>query len=94
MSDGDRALLRDIVSRRHAALVERVDEVGRRPLPPRTLDELRSAVVDEACEIPETAATARRILELEELLAGLAGAPRHPARDRAPRRETRGRAPR
>ena len=85
VSEGDRALLREIVARRHAALVERVDEVGRRPLSPRTLDQLRIAVVDEACEIPETAETARRILELEELLAGLASAPRRPTRGRAPR---------
>ena len=85
VSEGDRALLREIVARRHAALVERVDEVGRRPLSTRTLDQLRIAVIDEACEIPETAGTARRMLELEELLAGLASAPRRPTRGREPR---------
>lgn len=85
VSEGDRALLREIVARRHAALVGRVDEVGRRPLSTRTLDQLRIAVIDEACEIPETAETARRMLELEELLAGLASAPRRPTRGREPR---------
>lgn len=85
VSDGDRDLLRAILARRHAALLERVEEFGRRPLSPHTLDQLRTAVVDEACEIPDTAETARRILELEELLAGLAGPPRRPTRGRRPR---------
>ena len=85
VSEGDRELLREIVARRHAALVERVEEVGRRPLPPDTLDLMRTAVIDEACEIPETSENARRILELEELLAGIAGAPRRATRSRRPR---------
>ena len=85
VSEGDRELLREIVSRRRAALLERVEEVGRRPLPPSTLDQLRLVVVDEACEIPGTSAAARRILELEELLAGIADAPRKPTRSRRAR---------
>ncbi len=85
VSDGDRALLREIVVRRNAALLDHVDDVGRRPLPPHTLEQLRSAVVDEACEIPETAKTARRILALEQLLAGLVVTPRPPTRKRHPR---------
>ena len=85
VSEGDRDLLRDIVSRRRAALLGRVEEVGRRPLPPSTLDQLRLVVVDEACEVPRTSAAARRVLELEELLAGIAGAPREPTRRRRAR---------
>ena len=85
VSEGDRDLLREIVSRRHAALLERVEEVGRRPLPPGTLDQLRLVVVDEACEVPGTSAAARRVLELEELLAGIDSAPREPTRRRRAR---------
>lgn len=84
-SDGDRVLLRDIVARRNPALLDRVDDVGRRPLSAHTLEQLRVAVVDEVCEIPETAETARRVLELEDLLAGLVAAPPQRAEDGPPR---------
>ena len=85
VSDGDRALLREIVARRHAALLDRVEDVGRRPLSAHTLEQLRIAVVDEACETPETTETARRILDLEDLLAGLVAEPPQPTRERPPR---------
>ena len=84
-SDGDRVLLRDIVARRNPALLERVEDVGRRPLSAHTLEQLRVAVVDEVCEIPETAVTARRVLELEDLLAGLVAAPPQRAEEGPPR---------
>ena len=85
VSDGDRALLRDIVARRNTTLLDRIEDVGRRPLSPHTLEQLRSAVVDEVCEVPETTGTARRILALEDLLAGLVAAPRPLTRGRRPR---------
>jgi len=89
VSDGDRALLRDIVARRNTTLLDRIEDVahlvGRRPLSPHTLEQLRSAVVDEVCEVPQTTETARRILALEDLLAGLVAAPRPLTRGRRPR---------
>ncbi len=85
VSEDDRALLRGIVARRNAALLDRVDDVGRRPLSPHTLEQLRLAVVDEVCEIPETAGTARQVLALEELLARFAADPPLPTRERRPR---------
>lgn len=85
VSDGDRALLRDIVARRNTTLLDRIEDVGRRQLSPHTLEQLRSAVVDEVCEVPETTQTARRILALEDLLAGLVAAPRPLTRGRRPR---------
>lgn len=75
MSDGDRELLLEIVERRRPELAPKVAAVGDRPLSGRTLEQLRLAVVDEACETPRSGANARRILQLEDLLAGLTGAP-------------------
>lgn len=75
MSDGDRELLLEIVERRRPELVPSVAAVGDLPVSGRTLEQLRRAVVDEACETPRSKEHARRILELEDLLAGLTGAP-------------------
>lgn len=75
VSDGDRELLLEIVERRRPELAPEVAAVGDRPLSGRTLEQLRLAVVDEACETPRSKEHARRILELEDLLAGLSGAP-------------------
>lgn len=75
VSDGDRELLLEIVERRRPELAPKVAAVGDRPLSGRTLEQLRLAVVDEACETPRSEEHARRILELEDLLAGLTGAP-------------------
>jgi len=85
VSDGDRELLFEIVGRRRPELVSSVADVGDRPLSGRTLEQLRLAVVDEACETPRSEETARRILELEDLLASLSGAPAKPT----PRRRAR-----
>lgn len=74
VSDGDRDLLREIVGRRRPELVSSVAHLGDRPLPDSTLEQLRLAVVDEACETPHISDYPRRVLELEELLAGLSGA--------------------
>jgi len=75
VSDGDRELLLEIVERRRPELVPSVADVGDRPVSGRTLEQLRLAVVDEACETPRTSTNARRILELEDLLTGLTSAP-------------------
>ena len=75
VSDGDRELLLEIVKRRRPELAPKVAAVGGRPLSGRTLEQLRLLVVDEACETPRSEKNARRILELEDLLAGLTGVP-------------------
>lgn len=75
VSDGDRELLLEIVERRRPELARKVAAVGDRPLSVRTLDQLRLLIVDEACETPRSKEHARRILELEDLLAGLIEAP-------------------
>lgn len=82
ISEGDRELLREIVRRRRPALRAAVDRLGTGRLSAATLEALRLAVVDEACETPAAGEAARRVLALGELLAGLAAVP---ARGRGPR---------
>lgn len=75
VSDGDRELLGDILERRRPEILPLVGDVGRRPLSGQTLDQMCLAVVDEVCETPADGTAARRVLALEELLAGLVTLP-------------------
>ncbi len=65
----ERNLLGDVLSRRDPGLVEIVDRLGTTKLEGTERDRMRRAIVDELCELPESAG--RRALELEELLIHL-----------------------
>lgn len=64
------ALLGAILARRDPDLVPLIERVGSEPLAEQERERIRRAVVDELCELPETAGD-RRALELEELLIRL-----------------------
>lgn len=63
------ALLGEILSRRDPGLSDVVERIGRAPLDRSERERIKRAIVDELCELPESAG--RRALELEELLIHL-----------------------
>ncbi len=65
----ERSLLNDVLARREPGLVETIDRLAAGTLDGSARDRMRRAIVDELCELPESAG--RRALELEELLIHL-----------------------
>jgi len=65
----ERTLLGEILARRDPELVERIDHLTAGPIDRSERERMRRAIVDELCELPETAG--RHALELEELLIHL-----------------------
>lgn len=63
------ALVRDIVARRAPDLADAVERIAHGPLDDALRERIRRTVVDELCELPDTAG--RHALELEELLIHL-----------------------
>lgn len=66
---GERTLLGDILTRRDPGLIDVLGSIGTAPLEGTARERMRRAIVDELCELPESAG--RRALELEELLIHL-----------------------
>jgi hypothetical protein len=65
----ERDLLGEILARRDPGLVNEIERLTVSPIDASTRERMRRAIVDELCELPETAG--RRALELEELLIHL-----------------------
>jgi hypothetical protein len=65
----ERTLLGEILARRDPGLLDAVEQLTAGPLEGSARERMRRAIVDELCELPETAG--RRALELEELLIRL-----------------------
>lgn len=66
------ALLESVVARRAPDLASVVSRLGEVELTPDQRERIRRAVVDELCELPDSA-TDRRALELIEVLGHLGG---------------------